>query len=320
MAAFVEPVEITPATINAWVDVDCSAHIPPTATGIIFHVVNKALTNQACGWRKNGSTDNRTATAHQINVDEDAQFWACVGVDSARIAEFYIGNATDIDIFLVGYYTTDATFLDNAIDKTPGTTGSYQTVNVSADTGAQTAIAAIFDVAGDSAAASATMAYRMTGSTDDIVRESINHLQIIVPLDGAETCQVKIADLTNKLWLMGWITSHFVTTTNRVDMSLATTGAWTDLAALPSDAIGVVMHCADTANAERYGLRKKGSTENLTYEMSTRHATAIVECNSAQLVEGYASAVGVDFFRIGYFQAVSSGVPVKAQYYAQSRG
>lgn len=319
MAVFITPVEITPATINAWVDVDCSAYIPAGATGIIFHVVNNALTNLKCGWRKKGSTDNRTV-AYQIDADEDAHGWACIGVDASRVAQFYIEDATNLDIFLAGYFTADAVFFTNAIDKSLATTGAYQTVSVGTDTGTDTALAAIFDIAGNAADATPNLAYRQTGSTDDIDRETINHGQIIVPLDGSETCEVKIGALNNDMWLVGYIKSHFVGHTNRVDMSLATTGVWTDLAALPSDAVGVVMHCVSTANAERYGLRKKGSTENLTYEMSTRHATAIVECNGAKLVEGYASAAGVDFYRIGYFQALGAGAAVKAQYYAQSRG
>lgn len=317
MATFITPVEITPSTLNAWVDVDCSASVPAGASGIIFHVVNKTTTSVRCGWRKNGSTDARTVNA-QIWISEDSHGWASVGVDASRIAEFYVDDATNLDIWLVGYFGADAVFLTNAVDKSIATLGAYQTIDISTDTGANTAIAAIMETSGNDAAA--TLAYRHPSSTDDISSTSVYHCQFIVPLSASETFQVKIGDLSNDMWLIGYIVSDFVAHTNKVDMSLGGTGAWTDLSALPAGAIGAVIEVVGTTLTDRYGLRQNGSAENIVSELSTKHAMAIVPCDASRLIEGQINSTAVDFYRVGYFTAPTNGAPVKGQYYARMRG
>lgn len=316
MATPVATVEITPGTAGAWIDVDCSAYIPAgTATGITFHYVNTALSARECGWRKNGSTDARTNPA-QIDIGEDEHGWASVGVDASGIAEFWVESTTEVDIYLTGYYTSDAVFFTNAVDKSFATTGSYQTVDISAETGADTAILALFDTTGNDATAS--LGYRYPGSTDDIYQTAANHSAFMVQLSGTETCEVKIGHATVDLYLMGYLVSGFVAANDKVDMSLAGTGAWTDLTALPAGAIGVAMEVQGTGTGDRWGLRKNGDTENLVYEMSSRRQFAIVWCDASQLVEGYISTTAADFFRIGYFTSTATAAK-KAQHYARMR-
>ena len=66
-----------------------------------------------------------------------------VGVDSSRTFQVYTQDSTSIKLYLIGYTATGVTFLDNRIDKTPGTADSWQDVDISSDTGGDTAIAAI---------------------------------------------------------------------------------------------------------------------------------------------------------------------------------
>ena len=128
------PTEFTVGAASAWTDVDVSASVPSGATGVILHIVNNSASTRAVGWRKNGSTDNRTK-----NINNDSHMWVAVGVDGSRIFEAYSGNTTDIDIYLVGYFDSMAVFNTNAVDKSfDSPTNTWTDVNIASDTGADT--------------------------------------------------------------------------------------------------------------------------------------------------------------------------------------
>ena len=79
---WITPINITPDTLDAWIDVDISAIVPAGTTGVLLHVLNTGSTGKYWGCRNNGSTDNRApvkalaATSH---------LWASCGVDANRV-------------------------------------------------------------------------------------------------------------------------------------------------------------------------------------------------------------------------------------------
>ena len=80
----VDPVECTPSTTGAWVDIDLDDYITglgTDVTGVVLHVVNKSDSSyRDFSFRKNGSTDNI------INDTRDnSHCWAMIGVDSNHI-------------------------------------------------------------------------------------------------------------------------------------------------------------------------------------------------------------------------------------------
>ena len=74
---FITPVEISQDS-ESWTDVDVSAHIPSGATGVILHVQNVGGSQIAVGFRKNGSTDDRTTTLYH----DSSHMWCAIGVDT----------------------------------------------------------------------------------------------------------------------------------------------------------------------------------------------------------------------------------------------
>ncbi|MCK9320234.1 hypothetical protein, partial [Methanoculleus sp.] len=67
---------------------DVSAIVPANATGVILHLYNdNGTTDYTIGFRKNGSTDNRTTLFGAAN-----NMWCAIGVDANRIFEIYASN------------------------------------------------------------------------------------------------------------------------------------------------------------------------------------------------------------------------------------
>ena len=102
------------------------------------------------------------------------------------------------------------TFFTDAVNKSLGTTGSYQDVDISSDTGGDTAIGAIFTVNNDSGSG-ADKAYglRKNGSTDDFYYEPRGDQSNIhiIGVDGSEIAEMKIENIAIDLYLTGYITS-----------------------------------------------------------------------------------------------------------------
>jgi hypothetical protein len=298
-ATFITPVNVTPGTAGSWQDVDVSSYIASGSTGVILHVVNiKGDTVYQCGIRKNGSTDARIGQLRRVSHS-----WFSIGADGSRIFEAYVGHATYVQIWLVGYYDSSAVFFDNAPDKSLGSTGAWTDVDISGDTGADTAIAAIFELKITSG--SDTWGFRKNGSTDarNIATGSNNLFAFaIVGVDGSEICEHIISSTNVDAFLVGYIKSGATLNTNAPDLSLGGTAAYADLAALPAGGIGGIIEVVSSA-AANYALRKNGSSEDI-YRIHM-HTWTAVECDGSQLIEGEISDTALDFFLTGYF---TSGV------------
>ncbi len=292
----ITPTEVTPSTAGSWQDMDASGSVPAGATGVILHCIFPYF-SYAFGLRKNGSTDNRIT-----NVRYTSHCWAMIGVDSNRVFEAYVGSTTDIDIYVVGYTVSGVTFKTNADNKSLSTTGSWQDIDCSSE--APSAIGLIFEVVNVG-----TVAYgglRKNGSSDN--RNTYNIFQhqsfgAVIGCDASQICEGYIETTDVDFYLLGYITDGCTFNTNATDVSLTTTGAWTDLSALPSGANMGFIEVASTS-AYRYGLRKNGSSEDI-YKDARMHPWGIVECGASQIIEGEIESTNVDFFVVGYSTAVT---------------
>lgn len=298
MATFITPVEITPGIAGSWQDVDVSAHIPAGSTGVLLHVV-KTYDPLAYdfGLRKKGSADNRINSIYGTD-----HFWAAIGVNASRIFQCYLGHATRIDVYLVGYFGAEAVFFDNAVDKSLATTDPWQNIDISANTGADTAVGAIFEVATSS---TADWGLRKNGSTDNRLEGTRLHCWAIIGLDASELCQGQIGNTGTDFWLVGYIKGNATFITNATDISMGGTGVWADLAALPAGATGAIIEVLSWGGSGYtyyYGLRENGSAEDLYYRnVGQGHGFAFVEADAAGLIEGKISNANVDFYLVGYF-------------------
>lgn len=303
--ANITPVEITPGSASAWTDADLSALIASGSTGIRFHVENVSAGALAFGFRKNGSADNRVQ-----NIGPGAHFWGAIGVDGSRIADFYVGSTTDINIWLIGDYGSEAFFFDDAVNKSTATTSSWVDVDIAGDTGAATAIGAVFEYVSTTSA----FGLRKNGSADNRVASPGTHNSAIIGIDstsvpGAELCEQQITSSNGDLFLVGYIKSDAIFNLDATDRSLGGTGSWTALTALPSGAItGVYESIGSTTDVREAGLRKNGSAEAIIRMIW--HSWPVIECDGSRLVEMYIESVNVDAFEVGYFTAVAGGSTV----------
>lgn len=102
----------------AWEDIDCSDVVPVGAIGLIFETYETDIYDYI-GFRKKGSTDNRTNYAY-------TPVWVMIGCNDAQVCQGYTSSYTDMSFFLIGYITDGAVFNTNATDISLGTTGSWQ--------------------------------------------------------------------------------------------------------------------------------------------------------------------------------------------------
>ncbi|MEM2124992.1 MAG: hypothetical protein QXQ53_01180 [Candidatus Methanosuratincola sp.] len=287
---WITPVEVTPSTPNAWVDVDVSSYIPEGSTGVMLHCVNNSGNDYSFGLRKNGSTDYTYST-----VAKSSHFWAAIGVDSSRIFEAYVGSTTGIDIYLVGYFQAESVFFTNAINKSPSQLGYWVDINISSDTGDDTAIGAIFLLL---SSLPTSYGLRKNGSTDNRY-SSMGFAGFVVGVDSSEICEGYKESILTNFMLVGYIKDYCVLNTNATNVSLSIINSWVDLpSSLPSGAMGGFIEVHPTSTSYTYGLRKDGSSENIIY--CPYHPMGMVECNPSGIIEGRISSTDIDFFLIGY--------------------
>ncbi|GAG22864.1 unnamed protein product, partial [marine sediment metagenome] len=158
-------VDISPAVGMPYKDVDVTAFVDPTNTaGVMLEIIN--LTDAAgydWGVRNNGSGDN-----HEDQLYKAGHTWVAIGVDGADIFEAYRENV-NIHFYIVGYITNDeGGFLLNAVDKTPARNSVWNDIDISVQTGAETALSAFFLVKGQ---LGNTYGLRKNGSTDNRVNQ-----------------------------------------------------------------------------------------------------------------------------------------------------
>jgi hypothetical protein len=292
----ITPVEVTPGTAGSWQEVNAATYgVPVGATGVLLHYVNKSSSlAMSIGFRKNGSTDNR-----HDPIDTTGHAWAAIGIDANRIFEAWVGSATDVDVFLVGYTTSGVTFFTNAYDKTPSCSFPQAWEDIDCSSECPNAIGLIFEIQGGDVLEGYGL--RRKGSTDDITGSGKEHCQFaaIIGCDSNQVCQgILSADVGLSFYLIGYITTGCVFNTNATDLSLGSTGSWLDLSALPSGAIMGFIEVKSALTYD-YGLRKNGSSEDI-YGDAARHPWGIVECDDNQLIEGKIGNTDLDFFLIGY--------------------
>jgi len=92
---------------------------------------------------------------------------------------------------------------------------------------------------------------------------------------------------------------------NLVDISLGTTGAWTDIdlsASCPAGTTLVAILVQQTNVAEQaVGIRKNGSTDNRTPDMNQGQAMVYFGCDEDRIIEGYIESTDVNFYLAGYW-------------------
>jgi len=302
--ALATPVQLTLGTVYTWNDQDVSAYLPAGATGAIIHWVSPTATNNALALRKKGSTDDRTGSAFS---NANGHPMTIVGVDSDRVFQEYHYDsppAFTLEAWLIGYTMPGVVFFTNAYDKTPAA-GAWTDIDLSVECPGAIGIIAEVNVG------SFGYGIRKNGSSDNR-NERGNHKWVIIGCDANQIIEFYDGSSAPSLWILGYITAGATFKTNADDKSLTAADAWTAIdcsAESEAAAIMLFFEVVTGGNLLRYGLRKRGSTEDIYGDLTyTRHPFEIVPCNTAQVVDGKIETTVVDFFLVGYATVVAPTV------------
>jgi hypothetical protein len=304
------PVDVTPGTTDSWEDVDVSAWVPAGATGVILQEVNPDPADRfEYGVRNNGSTDTWMNQNEQSR--QDSLSFHIIGVDANRIFEVYTGS-TVVRTYLLGYTMEGVTFFVNAVDKSISTTGSWTDIDISADTGADTAIGAVF-VVKETERAGHDVALRMKGSSDDLYGgiDKGDAAAAIIGVDANEICQMKIDSTFVDLYLVGYVTDGAVFFTNAVDKATSTYGSYVavditgDIGA--DDANGAIL-ALKSSGEEYFAVRPNGATHDY-YQRIVEAQWPVIGIDANDIFEQKISATSHDLYLTGYTLATLPSPP-----------
>ena len=284
----ITPVELTISTNSAWTDLDVSAQVPAAATGVILHVV---FTNDFnFGVRKKGSTD-----AVYEAVAYNTHLWAVSGLDASRVFQYYTTDKNNTKVYLVGYFEAEAVFFDSMPTKTP-TASTWESVDISLNTGADTAVAAIWYFLGGGGSPENSGAQR-NGSSHDVYNNA-PYACLFCGLDGSEICELYRSAGT--FYLAGYIKSSADLSIDFTPVNPAS-GDWYDLTlgSLPAGTVAAVFHISGNGT---YGLRADGSAEDIYKSLSYSNPFAIVALGSG-VIEGKISGSSEAIDLIGTLQS-----------------
>jgi len=191
-------------TAGSYQDVDISGNgVPSGATGAIFffHNTVAGAVDYDCALRKNGSSDDIYAEVE--GETWGGILWGTSGLDANRVCEQKI-ESTYVDLKLIGYTNTPVVFLDNAVDKSLSTTGSWQDIDLTSDTAAD-ADGAIFTIR-NTLGTAYLYGLQHNDSTDDLIGYILtSSLEWrYVGLDSGQVCKGYINNVAVDFYLRGY--------------------------------------------------------------------------------------------------------------------
>jgi hypothetical protein len=211
-------------------------------------------------------------------------------------------------------------FFTNAVDKTPGTTGSWQDVDVSGDGVPSGATGVILKLVWEgSAGVSKSVDVRKKGSTDDeydsqSLGGDSSYTIALVGIDSNRKFQAKIQTIDMKIYLVGYADDAVTFFTNKIDYSESSTfGSWVDVdpsSDVPEGATGVIVRfCIRATGADLdAAVRKKGSTDDFNQKAIFAYwSKSFIYClcgvDSNRKFQQYVESGDVDLYLVGYTES-----------------
>ena len=302
-------VDITP-TAGSEQTVDLSANIPVGATGVTLYLKNSSPNGQLCG----GCHPNLTLRLG--NIRNRSSTFLSVGVNGSRQIKVQIATSS-ITVYLVGYFDSDCTFLNDdldAVDVTP-TNNTWEKVDHSSLS--TSAIFAIYNISrtGDVDIGTYASSIGTVAGTDPAVTAW--------PASLCGTDFVPMADLGSSqygTWLYrnGFYTVHLVGFVNAgaevigpTDVSTTNLNTYEAINDA-SDAIMIQYRGAYTAEAtvnETYLSSDSAGAESMGGRPSGINS-AIVATDGSSNIYQYIENVDQDYFVIGSVTNAAAGLTI----------
>lgn len=292
LVKFISPlIELVPAASGSWQTIDVSSYVSASATGVMLFFYSVDYDGHCWGVRKKGSTDEHYWAANMGNSS-----YAYIGIDSDKKFEVKFQDKTYMHIYLIGYFREEAVFFTNAVEFSAASAYTWTDIDISSATGTDTAIAAFFEVDNGT-----PCNFRKNGSTS-VSRSSNNtHDFGIAGLDGSEICETYISNVSQKLYLVGYLIKDVVMHTEKINRNPTADDAWHDLTALPSGSVGGIYQI--TTDIGYGGVRCNGDTGPIALPGVNKYA--ITKCDASGTVEGYRDNTNSpNILEIGYVPMV----------------
>lgn len=300
MATFLStPTQITlPTGDGTYQDVDLSASVPANATGVIIEFWRSAIfAPDPFGIRAKGDTYDITPDIKYLSHD-----WLHVGVDADRVIQVKEPSGEqNLTMYIHGYWGQEATFLSTPVDVTPGTNTTWTDVDISSDSGSDTAIGAILRI--DTTGTSENFnpaGVRNNGSTDANIENLGDSNWLLIGVDENEIFEAYVGDnsvLT--LYLVGYITAGCTFVTNSDDVTIGSSSTWTTDTFSATSEVGVIVRMESSGANEICGLATDNSDYGQTTLKLNRNVThGVVGTNGSNRVELYRGSFPVTFGKL----------------------
>lgn len=253
-------------------------------------VLNRArITTFAPGWNKEDTLLFKLARkaadgADTIDADDVEVVKVVVSYTMTFKQSFYaLGTPVELDI---------------------GAIGAWREIDVSAyiPEGATGVILhPVFATAGANA-----FGLRKKGSTDNRIQQAaLQQFGAMIGVDNDRKFECYHGDPNLTLYLVGYTGPGVTFFDNAYNKSIADidVNAWKDVDCSVEcpNAIGIIIEVIlASGGARRYGLRKKGSSDDRHEGLIDEHNWAVVGCDGSQVFQGYINLNTVDFYVVGY--------------------
>ncbi len=278
--------------------------LPANASGVILVFVNLSGNVRQVGAREYNNT-NFTDTS---DMRTSTRCTAFVKIDSNHEIDIYREHA-DIKAFLVGYFTTDATWLSTPVDVTPGSTNSWVDIDLSNYTSGGE-VFAVFECSPLNYGKGLAVRYN-GASLDKRATYSCNHFWAVMGLDGSDIVECNTETTDSTIWLVGFITSGTARTGGGSDLAASlTTGSWADITLPDSGKEIALLQAYGYSLNVAYDVQANGGTgrdTNLYADSYGDGGWPVVAIDGSDLAEVKIETGDIEIYCWGYLEAVSAG-------------
>ncbi len=303
---FTNAADISLSTTGSWQNIDLSPHVPVGATGAIVEVVNTHKTKSYRGMVR-GTEDGNNYMAEPTDgeIKGREHRWQVVKVDSSRRIQGFI-SSTRVDFKLLGYTRgDDPVYFTTPPDVTPGTIGSWATVDVSAivDADATGVILLVYSAS----EAPEVFGIREVGSsysTTSLNLDARHNTMYMVGLDPNGHFQAYLSSPDVRLYLVAQTKGSVVYYVNDVTVADPPTGSWqtmdADDYAVPFEANGLVFLVESTATRD-IGFRHGDSNDDWNKQIGANtHIQAAIGISSNNQWDERMGGTEVNVFIVAY--------------------
>lgn len=198
------------------------------------------------------------------------------------------------------------TFLDPLVDISPVTTGSWQTVDVSAYCPAGTT--GVIIRYWSTSSTNYAFGYRKKGSADNRTGNANGRLGgwIGCGVDANRQLEIYIANAALKTSLVGYFGAEAVFFTNGINKSVGGTGSWQDVSIAANVNVGdsavlAFLEFSGLSGSWQFGVRKKGSTLGTPNTLGLRGGAAGLDATLTY--QNYIENLAQDVYLLGYLRA-----------------